>query len=469
MEKYKQLISNIIIFACGSLLVKLISFLLMPIYTSILTAEQYGIAELLNSIVEVILPIITLCIIEALYRFSIDDEENSDILFTNSIILVMIGNLLTGIICVILQFVFNVKYCIIFWLLYCSCTLYKLTIQFARGLGHSKRYSLYGVLNSIILIVSNIILLKKLNMNIYGYILSFVLGYGISSILAIIFSKEYKYFSISNINKKTLKKMLKYSVPCIPNMISWWFNSVSDRYIIIAFYGTSIGGLYTAASKLPALINVISSIFQLAWQYSTAKVISSKDNRKFFNTVLKWYSFVTVNSCLGLIIFNDQISKVLLKNEFYEAKIFVPILLLAALFGCFSTYFGTFYNAMKENKMLMKSTVYGAVINIVLNLCLIPKFSAFGAAFATLIAYLFIMIYRYIDIKKSVKIQINSRTFIIRMSCIIIITIYKIFLMKKNICFEILIAFVAIFCGDEIRIIISKIKKVMLSRKKEIV
>ncbi len=459
MEKYKTLVLNIIIFAFGSFLVKLISFILMPIYTSFLTTEQYGIAELLNSAVEIVLPIVTLCVVEALYRFSIDNRENYNTLFTNSIMLVIFGNILVGIICLILKFIFKINYSIIFWGLYCSCTIYKVTIQFARGLGHSKRYSLYGIINSIILIVSNIILLKNFNMGITGYILSFILGYGITAIISLILSKEYKYFSISSLNRKTLSEMLKYSLPCIPNMISWWFNSISDRYMIIAFCGVQLGGLYTAASKLPALINVISSIFQLAWQYSTAKEINKDNNHIFFNTVLKWYGFITINSCLFLIIINNKISEILLKDEFYVARVYVPLLLTAALFGCFSTYFGTFYNAMRNNKNLMKSTLYGALINILLNLFLIPKFSAFGAAIATLITYVFIMIYRYLDVKKYIKIKINSKVFITRIICIFIATVCAIYVSEKTfICIGIILLLVSIFVGNEIKSIISKVK-----------
>ena len=115
MERYKTLILNIITFAFGSFLVKFISFILMPIYTSVLTTEQYGIAELLNSIVEIVLPIVTLCIIEALYRFSIDAKQNYNTLFTNSIVLVFLGNILVGMVCLILKFAFKIDYCFIFF------------------------------------------------------------------------------------------------------------------------------------------------------------------------------------------------------------------------------------------------------------------------------------------------------------------------------------------------------------------
>lgn len=463
MNKYKTLIYNILIFAFGNLIVKVISFVLMPIYTAMLTTEEYGISELLNSMVEIVLPIVTLCIIEALYRFSIDDEENHKSLFTNSLFVVAIGSLLVGIFCSALKILIHVNYSLLFWMLYTTCVFYKMTIQFARGLGHAKRYSFYGIFNSIILVSGNIIFLCYLHMGITGYILSFIIGYGLTSILAFICSKEFKYLSIKSFNYRTLKEMIKYSFPNIPNMLSWWFNSVSDRYIIILFCGINIAGIYTAASKLPALVNIVASIFQLAWQYSTVKEIKKDDSKTFFNTVFKWYSYICINSCIFLILTNNIFCSILLKEKFYGARNFVPLLLIAALFGCFSTYLGTFYNAQKNNKMLMKSTVLGAIINVVLNFILIPKYSAYGAAYATLISYLFIAVYRYVDIKKSLGINIEKKYFIIRMICLVLCYICSIF---DNSILGIIMILISLSVGEEIQKIIlfinRKIKKLII-------
>jgi len=57
------------------------------------------------------------------------------------------------------------------------------------------------------------------------------------------------------------------------------------------------------------------------------KEINKDNNHLFFNTVLKWYGFITINSCLFLIIINNKISEILLKDEFYAARVYVPLLL----------------------------------------------------------------------------------------------------------------------------------------------
>lgn len=410
-NKYKLLISNTAIFAIGNLLVKLISFFLMPLYTSVLTTEQYGVAELLNSTVEIVLPIATLSIVEALYRFSIDSDSDHEMLFVNSVVVVFWGDIAVILLSIVLYLAFDYQYAFEFSLLFITTTLYRLTTQFARGRGHTKRFALYGVINALLLVCSNCILLLKMNGGIKAYLLSFSIGYGISGIIAFLLSKEYLFLHLKQYNKKKMKEMLIYSLPGIPNMLSWWINSVSDRYIILLFWGSGIAGLYTAASKLPAMINIVSSIFQQAWQYSTAKEINNNDNKGFFTNVFDAYSFVCVFLCSILIIFNKIICHFLLKSEFYSAWKFVPVLLVAATFGCYASYFGTFYNALKNNKILMISTIIGAIVNIILNFILIPIIGGIGAAIATLVSYLVIVIIRIIDVRKKVALSINYSKF----------------------------------------------------------
>lgn len=413
-SKYKLLISNTLIIAIGNILVKVISFFLMPLYTSVMTADQYGMAELLNNTIEIILPLMTLCIIDSLYRFSIDKNTNHSVLFINSFIVIIIGDIIVSFLCLIGYYFLKYKYSFYFLLLYITTTFYNLFCQFARGLGHIKRYALYGVVNSLLLIISNIILLVHLQGGITAYLLSFSIGYGISGFLAFCLSNEFKYIKIKHFNKEKLKEMLQYSLPGIPNMLSWWINSLSDRYIILAVCGVEVTGLYTAASKIPAMVNLITSIFQQAWQYSTAKEIESENNKDFFSNIFRGYTYICTVICGLLILVNKNICKILLKESFYYAWKFVPLLLLAATFGCINTYFGTFYNAVKNNKMLMISTLIGALSNIILNFMLIPFIGGMGAAVATAFSYLIIMIIRMNDVKKFIKIEIKFKKFILQ-------------------------------------------------------
>lgn len=426
-SKYKVLASNTIIFAIGNILVKLISFFLMPLYTSILTIDEYGVAELLNNSIEIVLPIVTLCIIEALYRFSIDKKVDHSTIFINSLVVIVAGDIIVLIGSLICFFAFQYKDAVYFLLLFVTTTFYKLTTQFSRGLGHVKRYAFYGVLNSLLLLSSNIILLFIFKGGVNEYLLSFSIGYGVSGCIAMLLSNEYRYIKVEKFDKKKLKEMLNYSLPNIPNMLSWWVNSLSDRYIVLLYWGTQITGLYTAASKLPAMINLVSSIFQQAWQYSAVKEIESKDNSEFYTNIFRGYSYVCIIACSFLLTMNKLICRLLLKENFYDAWKYVPLLLLAATFGCIAIYFETFYNAVKKNKMVMMSTVSGAVVNLMLNFLLIPRFGAIGAAIATMFSYLIIMIIRMIDVNRFIEIYIDYIRFIIQFVLLSVSAVFSCF------------------------------------------
>lgn len=424
MEKrYKTLVTNLGIFAIGNLLVKLISFFLMPLYTIALVPEQYGISELLNNTVEIVLPIATLSIIESLYRFSIDDDNNHTVVFMNSFYTLMVGSAILGVICVIIKKYTSYEYIYDFFLLYLTSTLYKWTLQFARGRGHAKRFVFYGILNSIILLISTIFFLVILRGGVKEYLLSFSLGYGLTAVVAFIISEEYKYFSIISIDKVVMRQMLRYSLPSIPNLIAWWINSLSDRYILLLFSGAKIAGVYTAASKLPALVNVFSSIFQQAWQYSTAKELSNSSSNIFFSKVFRMYTYTCLIICSTIMSFNIILCKLILGVAFYSAWRFLPLLLLAVTFGCISTYFGSFYSAKKENKMLMVSTVLGAFLNIFLNLLLIPTFNGLGAAIATAASYFMVAYYRMHDVLKTINLDINKKRLTIQFCLLLFNTI----------------------------------------------
>lgn len=398
-NKYNVLISNTIIFAIGNFFVKIISVFLMPLYTSVMTAEQYGIAELLNNLNEIFLPLITLNIVDSLYRFSIDDEENKKELFTNALAIILIGYTLLLVVILIIGVERYYEYTYSLYLLCLSASLYKCTTQFVRGLGEAKKFVLYSITNSVVLILSNIIFLVYLNGGINSYILSIILGYGISTIMAFFLSKEYRFVSFKHFNLMKLKEMLSFSIPTIPNSISWWINNVSNRYLILFFLDSATAGFYAAASKLPSMVNTMAAVFQQAWQYSTAKEINSSDSKVFFTSVFNLYITFCVTSCLMIFLVNKIICDILLKSEFNIIWKFLPILMFAATMGCISTYFGSFYGAVKNNKLLMYSTLTGAGANISLNIILIPLLGIYGAAISSVVSSIIITVIRMIHVK----------------------------------------------------------------------
>jgi len=418
----RLLLGNTLVFALGGLAVKAVSLVLMPLYTTALTAGEYGTAELLNSAIEIVLPLLSLGVVEALYRFSIDDDVPKDELFAGSLVVLGGGVVCTGVVCALGRVLWNMEHAAAFFVLFCSVCVFKATTQLARGLGHVRRFVLYGLINALAMVVSTYLLLVRAHTGIEGYLWSYTIGYLVGGLVAFLGSAEYRLLAPFRVDRVLLRRMLVYSLPLVPNLLSWWLVSVSGRYVVLWGSGLAAAGLFTAASKMPSLINIVASVFQQAWQYSTAREIDSPDRGAFFGVVMRGYSLATLTVAGLVIALNRPISRVMLQAEFAEGWRYVPLLMLVASFGVISIFFESFYQALKNSGVLMASTALGAVVNVILGVALVPFMGPWGAGLAGAVAYMLVLVVRARDLRRRINLPIDRLRLSYQLALLISIT-----------------------------------------------
>ena len=401
------LLGNTLVFALGGLAIKAVSLVLMPLYTTALTAGEYGTAELLNSAIEIVLPLLSAGVVEALYRFSIDDDVPKDELFADSLVVLGGGVVCAGAACALGHVLWNMEHAGSFFVLFCSVCVFKATTQLARGLGHVRRFVAYGLINALAMVVSTYLLLVRAHLGVEGYLWSFTIGYLVGGLVAFLGSAEYRLLTPFRFDRDLLRRMLVYSLPLVPNLLSWWLVSVSGRYVVLWGSGVVAAGLFTAASKMPALVNIVASVFQQAWQYSTAREIDSPDRGAFFGVVMRGYSLATLTVAGLVIALNRPISRVMLQSEFAEGWRYVPLLMLVASFGVISIFFESFYQALKNSGVLMASTALGAVVNVILGVALVPFMGPWGAGLAGAVAYMLVLVVRARDLGRRINLPID--------------------------------------------------------------
>ena len=416
------LLGNTLVFALGGLAIKAVSLVLMPLYTTALTAGEYGTAELLNSAIEIVLPLLSLGVVEALYRFSIDDDVPKDELFAGSLVVLGGGVVCTGVACALGRVLWNMEHAAAFFVLFCSVCVFKATTQLARGLGHVRRFVAYGLINALAMVVSTYLLLVRAHTGIEGYLWSYTIGYLVGGLVAFLGSAEYRLLAPFRVDRVLLRRMLVYSLPLVPNLLSWWLVSVSGRYVVLWGSGVVAAGLFTAASKMPALVNIVASVFQQAWQYSTAREINSPDRGAFFGVVMRGYSLATLTVAGLVIALNRPISRVMLQAEFAEGWRYVPLLMLVASFGVISIFFESFYQALKNSGVLMASTALGAVVNVVLGVALVPFMGPWGAGLAGAVAYMLVLVVRARDLRRRINLPIDRLRLTYQLALLISIT-----------------------------------------------
>ena len=411
MSKGKDLAKNTAIVSIGKICTQLITFFLLPVYTAVLSNEEYGVVDLLNTLTSLLLPIVTLQIEQGIFRYLIDCRENNEkqIKLITTIIRFMI---IQSIVCIVIflcvsPFIHNeYKYFLMANLL--MGIFSSLLLQICRGLGDNATYAIGSFITGAFTVVLNVIFIVAFRWGAYGMLGATAISNFICAVYIFLKRKIYKYIKPKQFDKKILKEIIKYSVPLIPNMISWWIVSASDRTIISAVIGIAQNGIYSAANKFSGVFTTLYSVFNLTWTESASININSEDRDEFFSKILDFVIRFFGCLCLGTIAVMPFAFNILINEKFAEAYYQIPILILGSVFNILVSFVGSIYVAKKLTKEIAKTSVISAVINIFVNIVLIKSIGLYAASISTVIAYALMFIYRWIDVKKYVKFNVNK-------------------------------------------------------------
>lgn len=426
-NRFKKLGKDFLLLTIGNFSSKILVFLLVPLYTSILSTNDYGTVDLITTTVSLIMPVLTLTISESVMRFALDKNSDEKGIFTIGIMIVFLSILILLLFSPLIYFINALKD--YYWLIlmyYISYSLNVLVGQFIKGINKVKSYTISGVISTLVTIVLNIILLIYFQLGIVGYLLSMIMG-AFASVLYLFYREKLFSFlkNICDLDKDLLVKMVKYSLPLIFNNIAWWVINSSDRYMLLFYENASIVGLYSVAYKIPTILTTFSSLFSTSLRISSVENFKSRESNSFLNKTYKMYfRFVTLLTVL-LIVFTKVIAKILFQNEFYSAWKISPILVIGFMFYTLSEFLGVIYIADKKTSSIFITCIMGAVVNVIFNMLLIPYLSGIGAAIGTLFGYFVIWITRSRGVLKIIPIYIDIKEIFMHL---IFITLELVFL-----------------------------------------
>lgn len=425
MNKKRILLKNTVIFFISNIIPKTISFLLIPLYTNKLSTIEYGTYDLINTTVALFIPIYTLNLRDAVLRFCIKNKEHLNTILGGTLLVIAVNTIPTIFMCVLASLFLpqNIKteYILMFiWYLLAN-SLYDVLIAYCKGIGRVKIILYVSILNSIITILSNMVLVLFANAGLFGFLVSNVLGTTLSAILCFIMVKGYNVLSPRNhFEVKILKEMVAYSAPMILSALAWWVNNASDRYILGALVSTSMVGVYATSSKIPTILHSIQSVFMQAWSISAITHYDKNDKDNFINGTFKTLSSLLFIVCSLILVMLLPLSGLLFKKEFNTAWFFVPPLLVSVIFDSFSIFIGQIFYAVKATRVRMWATIIGAALNTIFNILLIPILGPYGAALATLSGYIVSFIYSVFIVRRYILIKINYGVYIVSFATILI-------------------------------------------------
>lgn len=426
MNQKKQLLKNTVIIAIGKLSTQIISFLLLPLYTSKLSPEEYGTYDFLVTLSIFLLPIITLMMEESMFRFIIDAEDvkSKKRIITATIGYTMFGTILFTIIAGVVMGIMHYEYAIVFILFIISNILIGLSNALARGMGKIKLYSLSNFILGVSTIILNILFILAFKMGTKGLFWANTIANSATAIYILMKLKLPKYISRKYLNKKTLSEMIKYSIPLVPNNLSWVIISLSDRLMLTWLSGADSNGIYSISNKFPNIVYTFYGFFSTAWKESAARILKEDNKTEYYNSIYKDINNFLKAIVIGLIAVMPFAFPILVDSSYSDAYIYIPILTIAIYYTNMSNFYGGIFAAYKDTKIMGATTIIAAIINIIINLIFIPTFGIYAASFSTLISNIVVYTYRRKRLKTYIKLKSKYNYIYWTLLAITLITYY---------------------------------------------
>ena len=464
MSRETKLVKNTFILSIGTFLPKFAAFITTPILTACLSKTSYGTYDLILVLVSLVLPVTTLQIHTAAFRFLIEHKHDRNLakLYLSNITAFVLPVALVSL--TVLYFFLPIpdiqlRIWVCVYLFF--DTLVAEVRQIARGLSRNLDYSISSIISALIKMAGALVLVQFLKYELLGATIALALSPMISLLYLVFKIRVYELIDFSLVRKSVLKEMLAYSWPMVPNNMSGWVMRLSDRLVVTYFMGLPATAVYGVANKIPHLLTLAQSTFSMAWQENAS--IASKDKDKgayytrMFSSMTNFYA-----GCLGLIVACTPILfRLIIRGDYSESYPQMPILFLATFFSCMASFLGGIYIACKATKSVGITTVLAAACNLIVDLALIQRIGLFAASGSTLVSYAFLFFYRMFNVRKLVHVHYHYPRFFLAIAVIvtecILCYINTLPVNILNACFG-----VAAFCflnKQLIRAVISKAKK----------
>lgn len=411
-NKYTTLVSNTFLISIGTFGSKLLTFFMVRFYTEVLTPSDYGTADLIMQGANLLFPVISMGIVEGVFRFALGNPKKRRNIFSAGVWVITGGS---AVLAAVTGLTWSADlFDDVLWLMaiYTIASCYhSLCAQFIRAQGKMALYAGQGILNTVLVIGLNILFLLVFKWGITGYVLSTAVADILCSGFLVFKEKLWQYLTVKP-GKGLLAHMLRYSVPLIPTTIFWWITSVSDRYMITAFLGSDANGIYAVAAKIPTLLTLMATIFLEAWQFSAIAESAGerKEHIRFYSKI--WKIFMSAMFLAGgvVIALSQWEIRVLSADEYYSAWQYIPLLSAAMIFSSFVTFAGSIYVVEKKSLLSFGTSMAGAAVNILLNLILIPtELGIQGAVIATFSSYFLVFLIRSKNARKLLPFRLYSQ------------------------------------------------------------
>ena len=422
MNRGRKFINDIFIYAIGNLGSKLITFLLVPLYTYFISPEDFGYYDIALNISFLGIGLLSFQLKDGVFRFLLDNEEEKIrkyiVTFTFRFLLRSTAiAFLLGFIC---SFFFDILYLPWIVALTIAFMFYEIYIQVIRGLGKNVYFVYAGILTSFLTILFSLLFIVELDCGVLGIFYANILS-RFSSMMIVecklgILRKYFRYnFSDPQINKE----LIKYSLPLLPNALCWWILGSSNRLFIDHYLGLESNGIYAVAMKFASILETFSLIIYQAWQETAIKQYESQDKNRFFSSVLYAQMYIFSAFVILSVFLIKWNYGWLVDDNFQESGQYLFPLGISVIFFSLTSFFDMGYQCSKETVRNLPGVLLATGLNLLLNFLLIQRWGIWGVVIASIMTYLFLFLFRMVDSRRFFRVKVPYAGAIPLLCCII--------------------------------------------------
>ncbi|MBE2228900.1 MAG: polysaccharide biosynthesis C-terminal domain-containing protein [Ignavibacteria bacterium] len=395
----KRFFKETLIYGLSTYIQKFIGVFLLPLYTALLTPEDYGILDLLGTVAIISIYLVVSGTDASLsyYYFRKEHLKERPVMVSSTLFIritfAAAAFILVGALSHKLTFlIFGKDYSLFLILTGISLAVQSIYSFFTDLIRFEKRpwiFTWVSVSNLLINIGLNIYFILILKKGVWGAIMASVICYGIMAAFTIyyVFSRYGIHFSFS-----WAKKILAYGSPLIGTAFAVWILTTTDRYFLAHYRNIADIGIYAVGFKLASFLGLVSGALQMAWSPYAMDIQYEPNAKKIYAKVFFIYFVVNILAVFFISMFSIDLLKVFTQPAYYSAKAVVPFLCMSVVF--FSGYFIVSIGiaVTKKAQHTIWITLTAAAVNIAMNFLLTPAIGAVGAALSIMSANFLIFV-----------------------------------------------------------------------------
>ena len=404
------------VYAIGNIGSKLITFLMVPLYTYFVhDTGDFGYYDVCLTVCLLLLPFFTLQLRDGAFRFLLDcDDETQRRRIVSFVARTMASSLvITLLVATVLALFTDIQHLGYAVGLLIAMSLQEVYSQVFRGLGNNRAFVMVGILSALGIGVFSVIFVAYLHWGIRGIFLANIIARLLALVLVEAKVRLITRHTSWNIRiGKVGRDIIRYTLPLLPGSLCWWLTGSSDRLFVTHFLGLDVNGVYAVAIRFTGIINTLAIIFYQAWQETAILQYHSPDRDRFFSRMFNSYIFLLGIILVGYVFLLKVNYGWLVAPQYHQSLNYIYPLGLSAVLFALSAFFDMGYQCAKDTSRTLPAIVLSAVINVILNFMLIKPLGVYGVILTQVITYTVLFTYRWHDMRRYFVLKSSSRSLV---------------------------------------------------------